>query len=310
MHDHSGILEKIINKPLQWEYMKLDKAYLSFISQFKALDDDKLLVAGVVGSDDSIDRHGDRINPKGWDLKNFKKSPVILLNHNYWSLPIGKAVNVRVENNQLLFDIEFSQTYDVAKTVYNLVKENIMKAVSVGFLVKEWARSGSDYTIEKAELLELSFVTVPANPNALSPNQKSLFEDFCNALEKAQTEHPHPGIVADTKDIKPEGDVTPEAKPETVEVTKDLMEGIAAKLASLETTLQTVTDSIDAKITEKIDALTKSVIESTQSDADSADDPTLLALTALGQELKEQNQGAGKALRSLNLLLEKIQEKE
>ena len=33
-------------------------------------------------SDGSLDRHGTRINPKGWDLTNFKKNPIALFGHD------------------------------------------------------------------------------------------------------------------------------------------------------------------------------------------------------------------------------------
>ncbi len=49
----------------------------------------------------------------------------------------------------------------------------MVKTVSVGFIPKE--REGK--TITSAELLELSFVAVPCNPNALSLDQKQLLED-------------------------------------------------------------------------------------------------------------------------------------
>lgn len=43
----------------------------------------------------------------------------------------------------------------------------MLKAVSVGFIVKE--RDPANFSIiTQAELLEVSFVAVPANPNAIS----------------------------------------------------------------------------------------------------------------------------------------------
>lgn len=51
----------------------------------------------------------------------------------------------------------------------------MLKAVSVGFIVLK--RNETDYRIiEKAELLEVSFVAVPCNPNAISMDGK-LFDE-------------------------------------------------------------------------------------------------------------------------------------
>jgi phage head maturation protease len=47
----------------------------------------------------------------------------------------------------------------------------MLKTVSVGFIPLK--RNDQDYKIiEKAELLEVSFVAVPANPNAISMDKK------------------------------------------------------------------------------------------------------------------------------------------
>lgn len=168
------------------------KREIDILSSFKSIDADNMKVFGVVGSDDSVDRYGDRINPKGWDLENFKKNPVIMLNHDYHQFPIGKAINVRRKDNALVFDIQFSKTLELAKQAFGLVKEGIMKAWSVGFLVKEWAKSGGEYTIDKMELLELSLVAIPANPNALlnnlDDNQRKMVKSFDLLLKSLENE--------------------------------------------------------------------------------------------------------------------------
>ena len=59
-------------------------------------------------SDATIDRYGEIIEPDGWDLRWFKKNPIALFNHNPHA-PIGKWRNVRVENKQLIADLEPAQ---------------------------------------------------------------------------------------------------------------------------------------------------------------------------------------------------------
>lgn len=168
------------------EKSKLEKQFIELISSVKGFNDEEMLVSGVIGSDGSVDRHGDSINPKGWVLDNFQKNPVILLNHDYGGLPIGKATNVKRKDGALTFDIKFSKTYELAKTAYSLLKEGILNAWSVGFIPLEWGKAGGEFTINKMELLELSLVTVPANPNALTPRQLKSIE----ALNKSVTVAP------------------------------------------------------------------------------------------------------------------------
>lgn len=268
--------------------MTINKSFLQFVATFKSIDDKKMIVSGVVGSDDSIDRHGDRINPAGWDLVNYKKAPTILLNHDYHALAIGKAINVEVKENQLLFDIQFSKTYDVAVQAYNLVKEGIMKAFSVGFIVKEWGKAGGQYTIDAAELLELSLVTVPANPNALSQEQLGMVDAFTKSLE-----------AAEAKD-KAEGDAEDELK------TK--VEAIEKTVTELKAESDKLGETIKAMVQKSIDEIIN--VTHVEADDEITEDPTLLALNALRAELKNSNKDSGKALQSLNKLLNIFDKKE
>lgn len=117
----------------------------------------------VIASTESVDRQGEVILLKGWNFKNYMNNPVILWGHDYWSLPIGAATEVKVEEGKLVIKGIFANT-DFAQEVRKLYDEGIVKTVSVGFIPLE--RQGN--VITKAELLELSFVPVPANPDALS----------------------------------------------------------------------------------------------------------------------------------------------
>ena len=48
-------------------------------------------VVSFIASTANPDRYGDVINQRGWDLGKYRKNPVILLNHNANSLPIGRG---------------------------------------------------------------------------------------------------------------------------------------------------------------------------------------------------------------------------
>lgn len=144
-----------------------------------------------VASTEAVDRYGDVVLASGWDLKNFLLNPVILFAHDYDELPVGKAIRTWVENKQLMIEVEFptKEIYEMADTVFKLVAGDFLNAVSVGFLAKKYRwvdtddRCGLD--IEEAELLEVSIVTVPANPEALKKAaQNGLDKDFREFLRK------------------------------------------------------------------------------------------------------------------------------
>jgi HK97 family phage major capsid protein/HK97 family phage prohead protease len=121
-------------------------------------------------SDGSLDRHGTRINPNGWDLSNFEKNPIALFGHSS-SFPIGTWSNVRVDGNRLIGTLKLAAkgTSDRIDELINLVEQGILRAVSVGFSVLEFGKPGkSDYDFDKQELHEVSLVSVPSNTNALA----------------------------------------------------------------------------------------------------------------------------------------------
>ena len=123
-------------------------------------------------SDETPDRMGDVIMADGWDLTNFQKNPIALFGHNS-NFPIGKWKNLRVVDKQLRGFLELAPagTSERIDEIRKLIDADILRAVSVGFRPKaSRPRPESDYGVffTKAELLETSLVSVPANPNALA----------------------------------------------------------------------------------------------------------------------------------------------
>lgn len=121
-------------------------------------------------SDGSLDRHGTRINPNGWDLSNFKRNPIALFGHSS-GFPIGRWEDVRVEKDKLVGRLVLAAENTSARIdeLRKLVEQGILRAVSVGFSVLEWGAPGkSNFDIEKQELHEVSLVAVGSNTNAVA----------------------------------------------------------------------------------------------------------------------------------------------
>lgn len=103
----------------------------------------------------------------------------VLNNHDQWSLEavLGRASNGRLENRQLLADVRFSQRDEVSGLVRD-IGDGIITDVSVGYsrdrmeMVPPDGRNadGSEglwtYRVTRWTPMEISFVTVPADPAA------------------------------------------------------------------------------------------------------------------------------------------------
>ena len=122
-------------------------------------------------SDATVDRYGDVVEPRGWDLRNFSLNPIALFNHNS-DFPIGKWKNLRVENEQLVGDLEPARqgTSDRIDELLSLIEQGILRATSVGFrpIESEPRKGGKGMRYKRQELLETSVVSVPALPTAIA----------------------------------------------------------------------------------------------------------------------------------------------
>ncbi len=121
-------------------------------------------------SDGTLDRHGTRINPKGWDLTNFRKNPIALFAHDS-RFPIGTWSNIRNEGDKLVATLKLAAkgTSQRIDEIIGLIEQGVLRATSVGFSVIKFGVSGKDeYDFMEQELYENSVVAVGSNPNALA----------------------------------------------------------------------------------------------------------------------------------------------
>lgn len=155
-----------------------------------------------IASTSEVARDGFMIDAAGWQLDNFRKNPVFLWAHNYSEPPIGKVTHIAVEDDNLIADVVFDQEDEKARNIERKYRAGMLSAVSVGFNIIDYTPSqGQDAPrANKTELLELSGVPVPADPNALAPRQKRAFADLGRellALSEDDSEHPNPDSTGD-----------------------------------------------------------------------------------------------------------------
>lgn len=120
-------------------------------------------------SDDTVDRYGDTIDAKGWELDWFRKNPIALFGHDH-DFPIGRWEDVRVEGSKLFARLVLAAEGTSARIdeIRGLIAQGILKAVSVGFKPVESELMSGGVRFIRQELLECSVVGVPANPAALA----------------------------------------------------------------------------------------------------------------------------------------------
>jgi HK97 family phage prohead protease len=141
-------------------------------------------VLDFIASSEIPDRYEEIISATGWRLENYRRNPVFQNAHQYGDVifTLGKALltEVRLEGpRRVLFQrIEFATAVNpMARIAYGLYQGKFLHAVSVGFIPLRWemGSEGSDYRRKfvEQELLEVSAVGIPANPEALALGLKA-----------------------------------------------------------------------------------------------------------------------------------------
>lgn len=150
-------------------------------------------------SSEVVDRDGDILKASGCDFTNYAKNPVFCSFHNTRDFPLGKALNWKVEGNQVICDVYFptieelstdpenaSEKAKLVDFTYHCYKTGMLNAVSVGFIIKDYTenKETGGLNVNKWELLEFSAVCVPANQDAIAQARKSFGEANIIHVEK------------------------------------------------------------------------------------------------------------------------------
>jgi len=174
--DETPVLKRFKDSVIRGETPREETLYKGFTADAVAIKADGLTEFTI--STGAVDREGDTIDPKGWDLGPYKKNPVVLWAHMHTLLPVGNSPDISLDGKKLRAAVEFTPEGEVPfnDQVRRLVHGGFLKATSVGFLPRAWERSededregpfGPGFDFKSQELLEFSIVPVPANPEAL-----------------------------------------------------------------------------------------------------------------------------------------------
>jgi len=111
-------------------------------------------------------------------LATYKENPIILLQHKM-DKPIWKATELSVDEKGLKIEAEITEDIDWVKSA---IKNGVLKGFSIWYRVKDWEEKGNEegiyYEIKEVELMEISVVSVPANPFTLIKSLEDSFEEI------------------------------------------------------------------------------------------------------------------------------------
>ncbi len=143
-------------------------------------------VLTFIASTEQVARDDDIIRAAGWQLDGYRENPQFLWGHDPYSLPIGRAVDTRIVLDsapRLEIDVEFApeDVNPFAPHVARAYEQGFLRAVSVGYMIRGYEVPDQPkrdqlgmgpwgVIVTSAELLEVSAVTVPADPGALLKN--------------------------------------------------------------------------------------------------------------------------------------------
>lgn len=159
-------LEKELNTML--ESQEFDKK----MAEITKAEDDESYKFKVVVTTEQVDRDWETIKAEWIDFKNYMKNPVVLVDHSYRiDSIVWKTLKISQDKWKTIAEWVFAKGIEKAELLRTLYNQGFVKTVSIWFIPKQRNEQNRE-VIEKSEMLEFSFVAVPANPGALSLDGK------------------------------------------------------------------------------------------------------------------------------------------
>lgn len=145
---------------------------------------------------ETLARDGLVLNLAGMNLEPYRANPVVLVAHDYWSLPIGRTTRLEVTQQGLIADFEFDEEEDdTAKLVAGKIRRGYINAASIG-----WdSKTINGNRVETSELLDISIVSVPGDAGALALARSAYHSindpDYVDPAEERFIRELHDAIV-------------------------------------------------------------------------------------------------------------------
>lgn len=256
-------------------------------------------------TDGSLNSYGYRVITSGVRLERFKKNPIMLWMHfrdegcQYWgeSKPIGHWEDIEVTDESITAVPVFDCVDDLSKLVCAKVEAGTINAVSIGFAPIATSKNEKDLlpgqtreSVTEWELMEASFVDIPANANAvrlygLSDNVLAFsLKNDVNYIPSLPTSNPQkqPMKLKETLSAVLAFLGIPKDKAQETELTDEQLLSLDGEMARLRSELETASAALASKTQELSDA------SAAHASALSAKDSEIAALKASESALKQQ----------------------
>lgn len=251
-------------------------------------EDEDIVISGLASTNDE-DRSGDIIASDAWKdksaLKNYLKNPVVLAFHDM-TKPIGKTIKHEVLENGLAITARISKS---AGHIVGLIKEGIISAFSIGFMIKDadFDPKSGVFMIKKLELFEVSVVSIPANQNALFSLEKNFsnsedYKEFRNQFIKSEET-----FMVDTNEKKADKPIDLAAL--VSEITSKVREDIQTEVETKEKATKAAKDAA-AKIEDVATTAAERLVKDLREELLEKDETFSKALQGIQDAIKEQTE--------------------
>jgi hypothetical protein len=154
-----------------------EKVYKQFETKATSIDEANFTITFKV-SDSRVDRDGEVVSQKDWQMDNYTANPTMLWGHDP-SKPeyvIGQCIKMEYSPTEdchygtYKLDAGFN---DTAKLVWNQLVSGTLRTVSLGFINHDYEIKDGIPHLTGIEPLETSVVAIPANAGALAKSLKA-----------------------------------------------------------------------------------------------------------------------------------------
>ena len=215
-----------------------------------------------IASSDRVDRMGDVV-AQNWDLRGIRSNPVFLWSHNGRDLPIGRITKIWTEKTdagkQTRIQVKFvpPEIWDFPGRVKAMYEAEFLNAVSIGFRpleVREMSQEDKTAAgmepyglwFEKSELLEVSAVSVPANPDAVQVAvSRGMPEQDIKDFADSSPLPPSWALLQKSIDAMPACEIDGEPEPEFTTATLKTPE---ERAAIAKTMVESITETLKALV--------------------------------------------------------------
>jgi HK97 family phage prohead protease len=147
----------------------MDRTRLETYGYLREVNAEDRTVVSVVSTNRRA-RDNAIIDPRGWVLDNYQRNPVVLWAHDDHSLPIARTMDTVLTDQEMIQKHQFG-THPMAVMVFDAIQQGMVNATSVRWIPLDARIDLADgeevIVFTRSELLEVSYVPIPADPGAL-----------------------------------------------------------------------------------------------------------------------------------------------